>query len=157
MVGVAPNALGYSTLLIRQLANLLAKCCRTSRSSATTSLPPMFAPSTPEPRGLNAEQFKLYALTHQGGLAHSCASNINCPTLRDFEGWAPECMHNTTTPSFASSSPSGWPPRMAENFVQFKVFAGEGQTPRGAGYSRRCYILACTDSYLTPCFKSSNK
>ena len=25
----------------------------------------MFAPSTPEPRGRNAEQFKLYALPHQ--------------------------------------------------------------------------------------------
>jgi hypothetical protein len=37
---------------------------------------------------------------------------------------------------------------MAENFLQFKVLAAEGQTPRGSGYSRRCYILAFTDSCL---------
>ena len=60
MVGAAPNAAGCSTLLIRQLANLSAKCCGTSRSSATTSLLPMSAPSTLEPRALNAEQFTLY-------------------------------------------------------------------------------------------------
>ncbi len=62
MVGVAPNALGCSTLPTRVLASLLVKWCGTSRSGATTSLPPTFAPSIPELRARNAEQFKPYAL-----------------------------------------------------------------------------------------------